>query len=667
MDDLFFERKPPKPWRYLHPLVGSLILIFTPAVLLGLAIGFGGFDWVRETLVKQGGFPESALMGTIVALLILPAFGAGALPLIWRRRYGSSWLRGDLLTFEPGGLSIPRDEVKGWRRVPRGLILNTTFHPDNALLRPLLIPTSEEAEIAQALRWLEAIQPEPSPAAPPPDLESESAQAAQEGQSPNEPGEALPLPLVKVEGRDQLLVGVGALVLVVLLPVFGGLRFGVEAVWIAFSFGGISSTLASGIVFFCITRYGRRALATERALLVGRERVPYAELQSLAISGRGLAYQRQTPEGKESRGWTVLGEDRGAVLRSQLEELLPADERPWLGSELPAWAREAPRRGLARALIVLLFVFAFGVFSLPVAVYGQALAPFGIFKEVHLRDDDGHVLTLLYSPGEARPRFAYLASEGVMGGIAGYQVFMPGLLGDLGYGLNLGSGGREVNVAQGRIQDSAYQRPLETSSRAALRVGEGDWRSTSEPLPAALTPLALELDELPKLESLPAALAPLLAEPDCPQLIRDFVQGETSWRVHEIEDAGGNRIVAVVLRGRVRSLALLPPGQAYEVNFAILGGKTVFFRSLNHTPEPKVSGALILTKKEDSQICWPGPRGWVRAPIGNLLLEGLLGALGRVREREATCAEALREFLGSTWPEALGKALNSEGRRSDPR
>jgi len=648
MEDLSFERRAPTPLRFLHPGLWSLLLILVPAVGIGIAVASGALNWVEANLP---GVPRSALIGSLLAAIFLPAIAAGALPLLWRKRYGSCHLRGDVLTFEPGGISIPRDEIKGWRRHARGLSLDSTLHPDRAILRPLLIPVEGEEELARALRWLEATQPEPK--------EAESSGGQSEAGPGETPQAEAPVvePLVKLETSDQVFTLVSALALIAAVPLWGGIRFGWEAVSICFGLGAILSSVSSGIVYFCLTRHFLRVLVTERALLVGRRRVPYEELSSLAIEERALAYVHTSAEGKQRRAWIVLPEGRGAELRSALEERLSPESRPWLSSTLPSWARRTPRRGLARTLIVGLLLGGLGLLSAPQSVYGRALAPFGIFNEVHLRDDDGHVLTLLYSPGSERPRFAYFASEGIMGGIAGYEVTLPGVLGGTSYGLRLGSGGRQVNVAEGRIQDGAYRRALDLESRAALRFGDGDWRTTSEPLPAALTALALKLDEVPKLESLPAALEPLLEDPSCPELVRDFVTGRTSWRVHEATDAKGERLVALVLQGRVRTLALLPAGQPYGVEFAVIAGKTVFFRSLSHGMQGgQTPGLPVLSKKEDSQVCWIGAQGWSRAPIGNLNLDELLEALESTRGARASAREALRELLGAAYPAGLDAA-----------
>jgi hypothetical protein len=655
MEDLFFEREAPKPWRFLHPGVWSLVLILIPGLALGVAIASGSLDWIESNLP---GVPRSALIGTVVAAVILPGVLAGVLPILWRKRYGGCWLRGDVLTFEPGGISIPRDEIKSWRRQRWGVVLDSTFHPDNVFMRPLLIPVTGEDEVAQALRWLEGTQPAPEePAAEEPlaeeqasEVEAPAEQAADSGEPTPEAASPGPGPLVGIEPKDQAFSLLSTLALIVVLPVLGGLRFGWEAVSLCFGLGGILSSVASLIVYLCITRRTFRARPSERALLVGRRRLPYEELSQVVIEGRALAFVHTTAEGRERRGWTILPEGQSELLQADLAEKLPSEAR---ASTLPPWAKPEPRRGLARVLIALLFFAAIGSLSLPHAVYGQALAPFGIFKEIHLRDDDGHVLTLLYSPGQERPRFAYFASEGVMGGIAGYEVTVPGLLGNPAYGLSLGSGSRQVDLAQGRIQDGAYNRALETSSSAALRFGDGDWRTTSEALPTSLIELALDLDEEAKLESIPQALEPLLADPACPSLVRDFVTGRTSWRVHEIADRGGERLVAIVLQGRVRTLALLPPGQPYGVEFAVVAGKRVFFRSLSHGTQGRpVPGLPTLTKKEDSQVCWLGVQGWSRAPIGNLNLEDLLEAKAKVREG-ASAREALRGLLGATFPAGL--------------
>lgn len=214
-----------------------------------------------------------------------------------------------------------------------------------------------------------------------------------------------------------------------------------------------------------------------------------------------------------------------------------------------------------------------------------------------------------------------------------------------------------MNLAEGRIGDGAYHRSLEKSSTAALRFGDGDWRTTSEGLPPPLVELALKLDQEPKLESLPQALEPLLSTPDCPDLIRDFVVGRTSWRVHEVADPSGERLVAIVLQGRVRTLAVLPPEQPYAVEFAVVAGKTVFFRSLSHGAVAGRPPGMVptLTKKEDSQVCWIGPQGWSRAPIGNIELDDLLQALSALRSQRSSARAALKRLLGSNCPEALGQ------------
>lgn len=510
MKDLFFERRAPAPWRFLHPGVWSLLLVLVPGLVIGVVAGSGGFDWLEKTLV---GVPESAWVGTIAAAMFLPTVAAAVLPLLWRKRYGSCHLRGDLLTFEPGGISIPRDEIKSWRRHARGLSLDSTLHPDNVLLRPLLIPVESEEELVRALRWLEGTQsePEPEPAPKEPGAETEAGPPGSAEPATSEPQSEAPKtePLVKLEARDQVFSVLMLLLLVVTLPVIGGLRFGWEAVSPSFGVGGILSSVTSGII---------------------------------------------------------------------------------------------------------------------------------------------------YSPGQERARFAYFASEGVTGGIAGYEVTVPGLLGDLAYGMRLGSGSRQVNVAEGRIQDGAYQRALDPESRAALRFGNGDWRTTNEVLPASLVPLVLKLDAEGRLESLPAALEPLLEDPSCPELVREFVSGRTSWRVHEAADASGERLVAVVLQGRIRTLALLPPGQPYGVEFGVLSGKSIDFRALNHGLEGRTPGLPVLSKKEDSQVCWIGAQGWSKAPIGNLNLEELLEALESLRAQRASAREALRQLLGATYPAGLDSA-----------
>jgi len=638
----------------VHPLVGVALLLVIPGALIGAVLSSGAMDWVEAALVKPGHVPESALIGTVVAAVILPAIAAVAVPLLHRQRYGECWLRDDLLSVEPGGISIPREEIKGWRRTKWGLVLDTTFLPDSALVRPVLIPVEGEQELEQALRWLEQAT---SPGPP-----GESKEGEQAGASVAEDGQAGPRPLVQMSRQDSVFTLVVSLgLLAVLVPAVGFIRFGFAAGPAPFILGAALSMLASGIVGLCITRHSVRVLATRRALLVGRRRIPYEEVEDLVVGQRTVAFVHRR-EGKATRRWSLLQEGQAEALRATLQERLSPEESAGLQGELPAWAREEPRRVLARVLTLGLVVFGLGILSLPGWIYGQVLAPFGVFKEIRVYDNDGHVMTLLYTEGEPRPRFLYLASEGASGGTRGYQIQMPGLLGSENYGLNLGSGSREVNVAEGRIVDTPYRCPLPKTSTGVLRFGASDWAMTSEPLPADLGRLGLAMDEEAGeskrfVESIPASLEPLLADPTCPPLIRDFVEGRTSWRVQEASDVSGQQVVAVVLQGRVRTLALLPRGEPCEVNFSVIGrqaaGQSISFRSLTRTPATKTTANLVLSKQEDSKLCWPGSTGWNTVPIGTIDLDALLKALAQVRAHKVGAAEALSGLLGSAWPQEL--------------
>ncbi|MBL4850058.1 MAG: magnesium transporter [Planctomycetes bacterium] len=627
--DLHFERLPPKLLRLLPIWAWSLLLIVVPGVLVGIGIGLDWFTWLHE----EGGVPVVALAGTLVAGVFLSALLATVFPLLMVRRFGSCHLRGDLLTFDPSDVTIPREDVTGWRRLGPAIAVHGRFHPQSKLIRPLLIPTQTEDELAQALRWLEDSQPPP----------------VEEGAE-----EPPHLPLVKLDARDALLP-VGLLfALLTVLPLIGGLRFGSEVAVLAFALGSLSSTFGSLIVYLLITRHSLRAWVGHEALLIGVRRHPLKEVVSISLTQGALALERLTPGGKRKRVWTALPAGRSAELRGDLETALTTAGKPGLlSAELPSWARETPRRGLARLSALAILLTAIAGFSLPLSVYGAMGARLGIYGEVHLRDDDGHVLTLLYQPGQPQARFVYLSSEGFMGGVVGYQVRVPGLFGNPGYGLSFGSDGREVDVADGHISEATYRRPLDTETKIALRVGPTDWRTTFGPLPKGLVLLAKKLDEEDAIDSLPAALAPLLDDPDCPALLREFVQGRTSWRVHEVSDAQGVRIVAIVLQGRVRTLALLPPDQLYTVHFAILRKKGSFYRSLIQGANPPPPSALVLTKKEDGQLCWPRPKGWATSPTGTIELDPLLAVLGRVKAGEIGSREALAGLLGAAWPTSL--------------
>lgn len=111
----------------------------------------------------------STLFGGTVALMWAATWGTGG----WlRRRYGRCERRGDLLVFFPPmmlnqGFVVRRDDVTDWEVGPHGVRVRALRHarprrsrperrgPVAELLTPLLVPTTDPAEVDRVVAFLQ--------------------------------------------------------------------------------------------------------------------------------------------------------------------------------------------------------------------------------------------------------------------------------------------------------------------------------------------------------------------------------------------------------------------------------------------------------------------------------------------------------------------------------
>lgn len=449
-----------------------------------------------------------------------------------RRRYGRCTLDGEELTFELclGGQEerVPLAEVTAFRAAPAGLLVEITGR--GALerwTRPLLIPTRDEAELAQAVARLEA----PRECAP---------GAASFGQ--RRPGWVW---LVLAPAVLGLLYGLLGLV---------AWRHGIEpAALLALP---LLTAVIAGLWLLEARVLGPRWTPVHlgrRALLAGRERIEWDYVERAGVTADGELALEAGPRRVRARVAPRADEAR-ALLARRLQDAGLDPVRA-----LPAWAKQP---AVARRRRTLLAVW--GVPALVCLLVAGSDLP--IHDALSVSDDDGVRLRLIFRRCDGQPRLITIVASDD-GFFPRLQV--PELLGALvvkqgSFPFDDAPRG-EVDLIGGRlVTPDGREDPLDPHTRLCLFDG-ADAFASEVVLPPALTERlrAAEAARPGPVESIPALLddLPLPADP----LLRDWLEGRRGRRTFEVRDARGWRLVWGAERGRVLFCALVAPGAGVQL------------------------------------------------------------------------------------------------------
>ncbi len=593
----------------------AIVLVMGTGVL-GLMVLAGGRELLVDWLTGAGlpFDPFWVVMGTITLIEVL--LGGGFLfgVVAARRHYGHCELLGDQAVFRIplafGRQMISLNDVDGRSSVPGGTLLHVKERGRwVSTLFPLLVPTSSDEELAEAVGLLDRTE----------------LQETLEGDV-EERGFGRKYPL-SLQGLDA----VASLVpFLVAGPFLGGLFF---QSWLGLSLLLTAAflTMMIGIALALAIRWPRYRLVKvgRQAILLGNRRVAYAEIRRLAKAPPFLACEGAT---KKDLIWFGDRLDEGALLLNARFEDAGLPLR--VEDSTPAWADRGRRRtrvGVAVALTLFLWLGLGSPYVFPPEVYGSVVA----------RDDLGNSLRLVYRIVDEVPVFLLLVSERPGAGRANYQentIRTAGLLGQ-----SFGDGDLLVlDLAEGVGQTPGRSFAIPAGTTCMSFDSVGRLSSSEARLPAGLASTLLEGSVAGRVwdrSCLPASLGKADPLPEN-GVLADFVRGESSNRIDQAADAQGWRLVWGVSEGEPAFAFAAPVSQGVRVSLG-----TFQFDS-----GPSAGAMTSLTSERVAVL--HGLGGVVAVPPERRDLpsvESLRGLTERIRAGESVKA-VTSSFLADLWP-----------------
>ena len=515
-----WERPVPGPARaLLWLLVAGSFLVPPGAAVLAMALAGLGPTRGGTPEWLSGPFGPFPAVGSALALLALGL----VMDKLWlahaRRRWGRCELRGEELSFAfdaglLGGAEerVPLQDVTGFAVGPHGVLVEVLGRARlDRWVRPLLIPTRDDAEVARALARLEAPREGPPGAA--------SFGQARPAWFWLVPFAGLLLLLYGLLGLIAARQGIGP-ALALALPLLVAL---VAWVWLLErqELGPRWRPLHLG----------------RAALLVGRERVVWGEVARAGFTGQGeLAAETAAPPRRILARVAPRQDEARALLERRLRE---AGAALRLGPP-PAWAA-APARARRRRWLLALLLAPLG------AGLAVALADLPLYDELRLADDDGTALRLVYRRSDDMPRLCSIVVGGAEEpGAPEDLLIVPSLLGARRFGGMAAEVRLDLAAGRARGPDGG-EHGLAPGVRLHLFDGATAHGSAAQ-LPPAFTRRLRDARGL-GVESVPALLDGL-ALPDDP-LLAAWTSGRLGRRTFERVDARGWRLTWGAARGEV--------------------------------------------------------------------------------------------------------------------